>query len=106
MEFLKKHGMKIIISILVVMFFGTCANNCSNKNKLREYAKTATVSDSVICVMTDSISKLNMQIKDLNTELQNTKEVIGLLNKSNSDLNKALNRNVVVNIKQESNEEK
>lgn len=104
-EFMSKNWQKIIIILLVIMFFGTCGSNCSNKNKLRKYTKEIQMVDSIKNTLNDSIVVLNGDIKELKHENERLKGTIDLLNKSIGDLNNALHRNVVVNIKQEEHHE-
>lgn len=103
-DFMSKHWQKIVMILLVIMFFSTCASNCSNKNKLRTYSKEIVMIDSIKNTLNDSIAVLNVDIKALQNENGRLRDKVELLNKSNSDLNNALHRNVIVNIKQEKDE--
>lgn len=104
MEFIKKHWQKILIVLFVLLFFGTCTSNCSHKNEIRVLKNTYASTDSIISSLNDSISFYKLEIKELKRDKKEMAEKIEMLNKSVSDLNKALNRSVVVNIKQESDE--
>lgn len=104
MEFIKKHWKKIVLGLFVIIFFGMCSNNCSNKNELRNLKSTYSQADSIMTSMNDSILFLNDSIKYLNKDIESLKRDNFALQNHVSDLNKALNRNVVVNIKQDTDE--
>lgn len=104
MDFIKKHWIKIVIGLFVVIFFGMCTNNCSNKNKIRTMEHTYLTSDSIITTLTDSVSLLNDSIKYLNKDIEGLKRDNSSLKAHVEDLNKALRRNVVVKISNKENE--
>lgn len=105
MEFLKKNWQKIVMVLLVVLFFSTCANNCSHKNEIRTLKNTYAKSDSIITDLQDTVSAYKVRVKDLNRDIKELKSKNEMLKESNADLNRALNRKVVVNIKQYEDEE-
>lgn len=98
MEFIKKNWQKILLFIFIGLFLTTCGNNCSNKNKIRNYNSVVAGYDSTINTLNDSIFLLNEEIDDMHDSIKNLNLNISLIKKSNTDLNRALKRNVVVNI--------
>ena len=105
MEFLQKNWQKVVMILLTIMFLSTCANNCSHKNELRTLKNTYAQSDSIISDMKDTIDFYKVVIRDLNRDKKELEDRNRLLRESNSDLNRALNRKVVVNITQKKDEE-
>lgn len=105
MDFIKKHWMKIVIGLFVVVFLGMCTNNCSNKNTIRTMQQTYSKSDSIILSLNDSVCLLNDSIKYLNKDIKALERDNFSLQNHVNDLNKALKRNVVVNITSDKNEE-
>ncbi len=105
MDFIKKHWMKIVIGLFVIIFFGMCTNNCSNKNKIRTMQQTYSKSDSIISTLNDSIVILNDSIKYLNKDIKSLERDNLSMKNHVEDLNRALKRNVVVNITNDKNEE-
>ena len=106
MDWIKKHWMKVVTVIFVLLFCSMCSNNCSNKNRIRTLQKTYASSDSIISNLNDSISCYKLEIKDLKRDVRELESKNRLLEKNVSDLNAALKRSVIVNIKNEDKDER
>lgn len=106
MEFIRKNWQKIVMILLAMMFLSTCASNCSRKNELRVLKNTYAQSDSIISDLQDTVAAYKVTVKDLNRDIKELKSKQQMLKESNEDLNKALNRKVVVNITQVEDEKK
>lgn len=106
MDWIKKHWMKIVTVIFVLLFCSMCSSNCSNKNKVRTLQKTYAESDSIISDLNDSLTTYKLTVKDLNRDIIELNERNKMLEKNVSDLNIALKRSVIVNIKSDTDEKK
>lgn len=106
MEFIKKHWKIGLVLIFALLFLSTCVNNCSNKNKIRTMEQYYSSMDSIVADMRDSITLYKGTIKDLKRDIEELKRDNFNIKQHNADLNKALKRNVVVNITSDKDEEK
>ena len=106
MEFIRKNWQKMVMILLTMMFLSTCVSNCSHKNELRVLKSTYAQSDSIISDLQDTVAAYKSTVKDLNRDIKELKSNNQMLKESNADLNKALNRKVVVNITQVEDEKK
>ena len=106
MDWIKKHWMKIVTVIFVLLFCSMCGSNCSNKNKVRTLQKTYAESDSIISDLNDSLTTYKLTVKDLNRDIMELNARNKMLEKNVSDLNSALKRSVIVNIKSDTDEKK
>jgi prefoldin subunit 5 len=104
MEFLKKYYKKILTVLAVILLLSMCTRNCSNKNEIRQIKQTYAASDSIMTVLNDSIKTLNIKNDNLQTVLNNLETISQIKDKQINDLNNALNRKVIVNIKSDKNE--
>lgn len=100
MEFLKKHWQKIAAGLFVVLFLSTCVSNCSHKNEIRNMKNDYALNDSAMLMLSETILMQDDSIQRLNYEINVVKTENEMYKKQINDLNNALNRKVVVNIKQ------
>ena len=104
-EVLKRHYAKILIVLLVVLYFGTCTKSCNKSNELR-IVKTEL--DSVYYAnenINDSIQYLNhiISMKDVELVNKNT-QIEQLSNTINSLLRKNTTNNIRVIVPEQKTE--
>lgn len=105
MDIIKKYWKRILISLLSLMFLGMCTKNCSTNNDIRNLKLQYTQTDSIISVYKDSISELGIKNREINDTVKTLKNEISLYKKQIVDLNNAINRKFIINIKNDRYEE-
>lgn len=64
MEFVKKHGIKILIALLVIFGMNKCTVACNRANVIEQQNTEILQKDSIINMKTDSLNILNIRWKD------------------------------------------
>lgn len=68
-EFINKHGLKIVIVILILFGLNKCTVSCNRGNEIKKLNNDIESRDSVIKEFTDSVGILNTEISILNEKI-------------------------------------
>ena len=102
MEFIKKHGIKILIALLVIFGMNKCTVSCNRGNEIEKQKIEIVQKDSIIKVQSDSLNILKIRWNDAQTS-QSTYQGIALdtkqelsnqvsqLTNENNNLNQKIN---------------
>lgn len=95
MEFIKKHGIKIIIILLVIFSLNRCITACNRDIKINNQTTEIAYKDSIIKIQEDSLNILSIRWKDAQTS-QSAYQGIAMGNQ-NTLVNEIESLNNVVN---------
>lgn len=94
MEFIKKHGIKILIILLVIFSLNKCTVACNRDTKINKQTIELIKKDSIIKVQADSLNILKIRWGDAQNSKSDLKDVA--LGNQNTLLNEVESLNNVI----------
>ncbi len=102
MEWIKTHWKEIIIVLLLIFGMNKCTQSCNRGNNLSEAnlqkALIEANKDSIIKVLEDSISKMNITIQVYEEKVTGLNQALSIQDEANRRISEA-KKNINVNVK-------